>query len=205
MTRLGNLIDGFDWNVVIRKHPQTSEITRTFEFFYPKRGVSAENSQLLFEYPGSVRAFDVDEDAQAGANVIHAIGAGEGIDQLVATAEVAADLAAGYPKLEETRSYGSVSLLPTLQEHADEDRDRLATPITIFEVTVDARTEPVLGSYDVGDWARFRLKDEFITPAIDQFARITAIEVKVDDSSGLEQVKITLGGEEVTSDEEEAA
>ncbi len=70
-------------------------------------------------------------------------------------------------------------------------------------MTVNAQAEPALGSYTVGDWARFRLEDEFITPAIDQYARITGITVTVDDSTGLESVKIVLGGEEVSSDEEE--
>lgn len=203
LTRLGDLIDGFDWNVIIGRHPQSAEITRTFEFFYPKRGVTAEASELLFEYPGSVRDFDIDEDATAGGNVIYALGAGEGIDQKIATATVADQLSAGYPKLELTRSYSSVIEQATLQAHADSDRDRLTAPVTVFEVTVDAKTEPELGSYEVGDWARFKLQDDFMTPGIDQYARITAIQVSVEDSTGLEQVKITLGGEEVTSDEED--
>lgn len=205
LTRLGDLIDGFDWNVIIGRHPQSQEITRSFEFFYPKRGVTAETSQLLFEYPGSVRDFDVDEDAQAGANILYALGAGEGADQKVAVATVDEQLSIGLPELEDTRSYSSVTEQATLQAHADSARDRLTAPITVFEVTVDARSEPALGSYEVGDWARFKLQDEFITPGIDQFARITAIEVTVDDSSGLEQVKLTLGGEEVAGDEDEGA
>jgi hypothetical protein len=203
MTRLGNLIDGFDWNVVVGRDSQTREISRTFEFFYPKRGVSADSSELLFEFPGSIRTFNVDEDAQAGANIVHAVGIGEGIDQLIATATAEDQIAAGYPEIEVVQDYNSVSEQETLQAHADEDLVRLTTPVTIFEVTVDARTDPALGSYEVGDWARFRIQDDFITPAIDQYARITAIEVTIDDGSGLEQVTITLGGEEVENEEEE--
>lgn len=205
LTRLGDLLDGFDWNVLIGKHYQSQEITRTFEFFYPRRGVPAESSQLLFEYPGSIRDFNTDEDAQAGANIMYALGIGEGIDQKSAVAVATDQISAGLPELEDTRSYSSVSLQTTLQAHADADLNRLKPPVTIFDVTVDARTEPTLGSYEVGDWARFILKDEFITPAIDRFARITAIEVSVDGTSGLEQVKLTLGGDEVGGDEDEGA
>jgi hypothetical protein len=204
MTRLGNLIDGFDWNVLIRKHPDSQEITRHFEFFYPKRGVSAEQSTLMFEYPGSIRDFELNEDALDGANEVYALGAGEGVDQKFAVAVDAEQAAAGYPRLQETRAYSSVVLDETLQAHAVRDLERLRAPVTVFEVVVDARTEPVLGSYSVGDWARFRMEDEFVTPAVDQYARITGISVTVDDSTGLEQVTITLGGDEVTSDEEEA-
>lgn len=205
MTRLGDLIDGFDWNVLIGRSPLSQEITRRFEFFYPKRGVSAQDSQLLFEYPGSIRDFTVDEDAKSGANILYALGAGEGADRKVASAKVQDQLDAGVPPLEETRSYSSVVEDATLQAHADSDRDRLTAPVTVFEVVVDARTEPELGTYEVGDWARFILKDDFIDPPIDQYARITAIEVNVENGTGLERVTIKLGGDEVTSDEEEGS
>lgn len=205
LTRLGDLIDGFDWNVIIGKDPQSQEITREFQFFYPHRGVSASDSTLMFEYPGAIRDFTVDENALEGANALYAVGAGEGIDRKLAYAQVDEQLDAGWPKIEQTTSHTSVILDATLQAHADADLEQLKTPITVFEITVNARVEPVLGGYNVGDWARFRMEDEFITPALDQWARITAIEVTVDDASGLEQVKITLGGEEVSSDEEEDA
>jgi hypothetical protein len=159
---------------------------------------------LMFEYPGSIRDFELNEDALDGANEVYALGAGEGVDQKFAVAVDAEQAAAGYPRLQETRAYSSVVLDETLQAHAVRDLERLRAPVTVFEVVVDARTEPVLGSYSVGDWARFRMEDEFVTPAVDQYARITGISVTVDDSTGLEQVTITLGGDEVTSDEEEA-
>jgi hypothetical protein len=203
MTRLGNLIDGFDWNVVVSRHPASQEITRHFEFFYPKRGIAADQSTLMFEYPGSIRDFQLNEDAIEGANEVTALGAGEGLDQKTATAVDAEQVAAGLPKLQETRAYSSVTLDETLQAPAE--RERLRAPVTVFEVTVDARTEPVLGSYNVGDWARFRMEDEFVTPALDQYARITAISVSVDRGSGLEEVTLTLGGDEVSSDEEEGS
>lgn len=200
LTRLGNLIDGFDWNVEIYREPATGEILRRFEFYYEARGIPADQSTLAFEFPGSIRSFTLSEDANAGANVVYAIGIGEGVDQLEAEAVVADQILANYPKLETSRSYKSVSVPATLQSHAESDRDRLSSPITIFEVTVSANEEPELGSYAIGDWARFRIEDGFVTPMIDQFARITGIKVDIDNGSGLEQVTLTLGGEEVTTE-----
>lgn len=200
LTRLGALIDGFDWNVEVYREPTTGEILRQFEFYYTARGIPADQTTLAFEFPGAIRSFTLNEDANAGANVVYAIGIGEGIDQLVAEAIVADQILADYPKLEASRSYKSVSLMPTLLSHAEADRDRLSSPITIFEVTVSANDEPELGSYAIGDWARFRIQDGFITPMIDQYARITGVSVDIDNGTGLEQVTLTLGGEEVTTE-----
>ena len=202
LTRLGNLIDGFDWNVEIYKDPETQEIRRLFQFYYTARGVPADQTDLYWEYPGSIRTFTLSEDADAGANVVYAIGAGEGVDQLEASAVVSEQLDQGFPILEKSRSYKSVVLPQTLQSHAEKDRDRLSSPITIFEVTVSANDEPQLGSYAIGDWARFRIEDQFVTPMIDQYARITGISVTIDDGTGLERVALTLGGEEVTTEDE---
>lgn len=200
MTRLGALIDGFDWNVEISREPYTGEILRHFEFYYEARGIPAEQTTLAFEFPGSIRSFTLNEDAAAGANIVYAIGIGEGIDQIDAEAIVADQILLGYPKLEQSRSYKNVSVMSTLQAHADADRDRLSSPITIFEVTVSANQEPELGSYSIGDWARFRIEDDFVTPMIDQFARITGIKVNIDNGTGLETVTLTLGGKEVTTE-----
>lgn len=202
LTRLGNLIDGFDWNVEIYKDPESQEIRRLFQFYYTARGVPADQTDLYWEFPGSIRTFTLSEDADAGANMVYAIGAGEGVDQLWASAFVYDQIVAGYPLLEQSRSYKSVVLEPTLQSHAEKDRDRLSSPVTIFEVTVSANDEPQLGSYAIGDWARFRIEDQFVTPMIDQYARITGISVTIDDGTGLERVALTLGGEEVTTEGE---
>lgn len=200
LSRLSALIDGFDWNVEIYRDPYTGEILRRFEFYYEARGIPADQTTLSFEYPGSIRSFTLNEDANAGANIVYAIGIGEGIDQITAEATVADQIAADLPKLEQSRSYKSVSLMSTLQAHANADRDRLSSPVTIFEVTVSANEEPVLGSYAIGDWARFRIEDQFVTPMIDQFARITGIKVNIDNGTGLESVTLTLGGKEVTTE-----
>lgn len=200
LTRLGALIDGFDWNVEITRDPATAEILRQFEFYYEARGIPADQTTLSFEYPGSIRTFTLNEDANAGANIVYAIGIGEGIDQITAGAYVADQIIQGYPKLETSRSYKNVSVPATLQAHAEADRDRLSSPVSIFEVTVSANEEPQLGSYAIGDWARFRIEDIFVTPMIDQFARITGIKVDIDNGTGLESVTLTLGGKEVTTE-----
>lgn len=220
LEQLANLIDGFDWNVLLSQDPDSLEIRRKLEFFYPERGLPKSVSTLLFEYPGVVKSFSLNEDAENGGNKIWAIGTGEGTEQVVAFSEDRDSLDAGYPLNEETRSYKSVVRPSTLQSHADADLGRLNTPVTVFEVTLRADIEPELGTYNLGDWATFRFNDsyfydeyseisndgfiEYVGPnqggIFTKEARITQIEVSISDS-GVEDVKLTLGGyEEKTED-----
>src|SRR5690606_25270562 len=147
LEQLGNLIDGFDWNVVLTRG-QGMEIFRHLTFFYPERGVSKKDTTLSFEYPGSISAFEFSEDADEGANRIWAIGAGDAEEQITAYAE---NKNGNWPPLEETQAYKSVSRKNTLQAHANSDLTRLNSPVEIAEVTVRSDIEPFLGSYEPGD------------------------------------------------------
>lgn len=220
LEQLAGLIDGFDWNVAVFVDPNTMRIRRRLDFFYPFRGLTRETSTLQFEYPGAVKNFSLNEDALNSGNKIWAIGTGEGTEQVTAFAQDFIQTGAGYPLLEETRSYKSVIRPSTLQSHANADLDRLGVPVSIFEVTLRADEEPELGTYSVGDWARFRFNDsyfydsttsassdgyiEFIGAnqegSYNEMARITQIEVSIDDS-GIETVKLTLGGYEQRTEE----
>lgn len=220
LEQLAALIDGFDWNVNVYVDNETLEIKRKLDFYYPFRGLTREFSTLQFEYPGAVKSFSLNEDAESGGNMIWAIGTGEGTEQVVAFAQDFYQLSAGFPLLEETRSYKSVIRPSTLQGHADSDLERLTPPISIFEVELRSDVEPELGTYSVGDWARFRFNhsyfyDSTTEPGSDgfidfvglnqegsfnQMARITQIEVRIDDS-GIETVKLTLGGYEQRTEE----
>lgn len=215
LEQLAGLIDGFDWNVTVYQDNESLVTRRRLDFFYPQRGLSREVSTLQFEYPGAVKSFSLHEDAENGGNKVWAIGTGEGTEQVTAFALDYDQLNAGYPLNEETRSYKSVVRPSTLQSHARADLERLLTPVAVFEVILRADIEPELGTYSVGDWARFRFNDSYffddtVEPSFDgfvefvdqrqegsynQMSRITQIEVSISDS-GIEDVKLTLGGYE---------
>lgn len=190
LEQLGNLIDGFDWNVEITRGDGLT-LFRTLRFYYPYRGVSKENTTLSFEYPGSISSVSFSEDAESGANRMWAIGAGEAEEQIT---RVASDTAGNWPQLHESRSYKSVSQYPTLQAHADSDLRRLRTPVEIAEVDVRADIEPYLGTYNPGDWARFVFKDEYFTPPVTMFMRIVGYTVRVDEE-GLETISLVVNTE----------
>lgn len=198
---LANLIDGFDLNVVLGLDTDGS-IYRKLEFWYPYAGVSKQNTTLLFDYPGVIANFTLTEDAEAGGNEIWALGTGEGTEQVTTVSRDNDEINAGWPLLQESRSYKTVVKPSTLQQHSDADLARLNIPVTVLEMQIKPNQDPVFGSYGLGDWARIRLEDDFLTPSVDMYARITAIKVAVDTTSGIEQITLTCGGDEMRVEDE---
>lgn len=217
---LAQLLDGFDYNVIVYQDTETLAIRRRLDFFYPTRGLSRNATTLQFEYPGAIKQFTLDEDAENSANSVWVIGAGEGTEQLSARADNYDQLNAGWPRIEMTRSFKSVFRPSILTAQANAAIERVLTPVTVFEVSLKPDIDPVFGTYGLGDWARFRFQDmyffnstqapendgfiSFVGPdqigTLDRMARITEIAVAVDDS-GIENVTLTLGGYELAEDQ----
>lgn len=198
LERLSSLLNGFDWNVEVTTDPTSGVINRNLSFYYPNKGKTKENTDLMFEFPGAIRDFTLSDDAESGANVLYGIGAGEGDEQLSYSKSDATQAAAKYPRLESTVSYKSVSEQSTLISHVESDLKTMLTPVTVIEVTLrgDGEGEHEVGTYDVGDWARFRIEDPFLAEPIDQYHRITGFKVSVEDDSGLETVTLVLGDDD---------
>lgn len=190
LTQLGDLIDGFDWNVIITRGSGLT-LNRRLAFFYPERGVGREDTTLSFEYPGSIADSDLSEDADSGANRMWAIGAGDAEEQISAFSQ---DRAGNWPPLDESRSYKSVNQMPTLQAHANSDLVRLKSPVEVAQISVRADIEPFLGTYNPGDWARFVFRDDYYDPQVAMFMRIIGYNVEVGDN-GVELIELTVNTE----------
>jgi len=201
-TQLANLLNGFDWEVRVYKDNQTQELKRRLEFYYPQKGLTPSQSHLVFDYPGNIQTFDVSWDAKEGANIVYTLGAGTGYDQLVGEADDYSQLSAGWPKLEISRSYTSVTFPSTLNSHASSILKLKNSPITIYSVTIRPDIDPPFGSYSVGDWATFNIEDPLLG-LLNITQRITEMTVAVD-TSGLETITLTLSsGEEPIEDNPE--
>jgi len=224
LEQLANLIDGFDWNVIIGLDADQRP-TRKLTFYYPEAGVSRDKTTLAFEYPGVIKSYTMTDDAENGGNYVWAIGAGEGSEMLFESESDYGQLSNGWPILEVSRSHKSVLRPSTLSEHARQALSRLNTPITVFEVELRGDLDPLFGSYNLGDWAKFRFRDyyfwdyndtyipvdeddpdgnktfSYYEPVYERMARITGISVSIDTSSGVESISLSLGGDELAGEE----
>lgn len=190
--QLSEVIDGFEFAIDVSGDPTNP--TKTLAVSYPRRGVSGFETDLLFELPGNILSYSWPEDGTRQANVVDAIGEGEGDDMLIATATDAASLAAGYPLLEATVSFKDIRDLDYLEPHAEAELEASAQVVTIPSVTVLGDADPIVGSFDTGDDARFVILDDRFPEGIDVYARIVGFEVHPEDpDEGVETVTLILG------------
>lgn len=190
--QLASVIDGFDFAVDVRYASGIPE--RVLSLGYPRRGRTASASGHVFERSrtgGNIVKYPWPEDGTETANLIDAIGAGEGDSMLISTAVDQSQIDLGLPLLEAVTTYKDVSVQETLTEHAQGDLEKARQVISRPQVTVRADADPVFGSYIVGDEARFRISDEWFDD-IDTYYRITGTSVTPEGSEG-EEVVLTLG------------
>lgn len=189
--QLAAVIDGFDFAIDVDWGDAGP--VKTLRVDYPRRGVQAFETSLLFDLPGNILSYAWPEDATRMADDVLAIGAGEGDDMLLATAQHAAAFDAGYPLLEAARSYKDVRISETLEEHAQADVEAAGLPITIPGLTIRGDGDPSVGAFDIGDDCRIAISDARHPDGIDVFARILGFAVQPATDSSIETVTLNLG------------
>jgi hypothetical protein len=194
--QLADVVDGFDFELGVAWG--AADPVLTLQVAYPRIGVQAIDSPLVFDRPGNIVGYDWPEDATRMADLSDAIGAGEGDDMLIATTMATDVLEDGWPLLEQVSSYKDVRDLDTLEEHASADLDAAALPVTIPRVTVRGDVDPVVGTYRPGDDCRLAITDDRFPEGLDTYARIIGFEVRPPAGDQLETVTVDLG--EVTEE-----
>lgn len=185
--QLAAVDDGFDW----RYHTAWDSFlpTVTFQPTYPAEG---RRTAHVFEVGTNCALLSYSEDGTTVANVVHAKGAGDGEDALLVTAQNAA-LQGPYPILETVIAHNDVRILATLAAHARRRLARGAGPIRHVQLTTFPDTEPVLGSYQVGDQVTVRADHGWVQ--LDDWMRIVDMTVTI--QGGSELVRLALAGLEV--------
>lgn len=188
--------DGFDFAIEVVGTPGEPQLALTLANV---RGRTAAESGLVFEPGKNLGGYRWPRSGAASANAIDIIGAGEG-ETMVIGAAVRSDLiAAGYPLLDDVVAYKLIDdeALATAKARAlVESRAEPITTATLINVLPGG--DPPLGSWIMGDYARFRVEDDERFPAqsdgspgLDRFVRIIADDVAVSDA-GVETVNLSV-------------
>jgi hypothetical protein len=164
--------------------------------------------RYVFEYPGNIFQFTLNENAEGAATRMWVGGSTDGLDGTASqpyAAAVAKDLLnQGWPLLDDieekndvnTVAAGKEALYPYAQDFLGESRPPEAT----FSIEVNGSLDPVVGSYYPGDWCSIILDDEFVRmrlasdlePRGDVIVRkITGYTVSVPESPSFPE-KVTL-------------
>jgi hypothetical protein len=178
-----NNINGFEYRIDCDYDLSTASFTRTFVLLNtenpnPISDTSADVSdaerlgynQVVFEYPGSISTFTVEENAEDSATRFFVTG---NISDLSDAASqpyaVAADISLlnnpfgkSWPILDLVEVVNNTGNEDVLYEYAQEYLYESKPPLGEFKLTVNGSLTPVIGSYFPGDWCSLIIDDPFV-------------------------------------------
>ena len=192
-----NRREGFEYRIDCFYDPDTASFKREFQLLsisFPDEPAPGEVSplsrfgadQLVFEYPGQISDFTLDEksdDAVTRMWVVGNIGdLGEGASQPYAAATSRELLLAGWPILEDDHSENDFADEEALEDIAYRYVSEFRPPVADITVSVNGSLQPVVGTYAPGDWCSLVIDDEFVRMrlASDLEPRDTVIVRKID-------------------------
>jgi len=189
--------DGFEYRIDCFYDPDTASFKREFVLLpinYPNPPAPGEVSpisrfgadELVFEYPGQISDFSLDEKSDDAVTRMWAVGnigdLGEGASQPYSAAASLELLLDGWPILEDDISENDEADETTLYETAARYLSEFRPPLGDITVGVNGSLQPVVGTYAPGDWCSLIIDDEFVKMrlASDLEPRDTAIVRKID-------------------------
>ena len=189
--------DGFEYRIDCFYDPDTASFKREFVLLpinYPNPPAPGEVSpisrfgadELVFEYPGQISDFSLDEKSDDAVTRMWAVGnigdIGEDASQPYSAAVSLELLLDGWPLLEDDISENDEADEATLYETAARYLSEFRPPLGDITVGVNGSLQPVVGSYAPGDWCSLVIDDEFVKMrlASDLEPRDTAIVRKID-------------------------
>jgi hypothetical protein len=123
--------------------------------------------QYVFEYPGNILEFKVDESAEDSATRMWVGGNNQGLDgdasQPYAAASSLDLFATGWPVLDQIEaSSNDQAGEDMLYDYAEEFLLEARPPEMTFSISVNGSIDPVVGDYLPGDWCSIIIDDDFV-------------------------------------------
>jgi hypothetical protein len=192
---------GFEYRIDCDYDFTTATFNRTFRIFpvdlaspppandvYPVTAFGAE--KLVFEYPGNIITFTVDESAEDAATRFFVVGNIE--DMTDAASQPYAGAAArnllnnpngrSWPLLDQVEQLDEVEDELALHEYASDFLFESRPPVGIYNVVTNGSLYPQVGTFFPGEWCSIIIDDEFVRQrlASDQEPRDDLLIRKVD-------------------------
>jgi hypothetical protein len=172
---------GFEYRIDCDYDYATSSFTRTFKllpielpFPPPPGGVYTAQDlgadRVVFEYPGNISTFSIEESAEDAATRFFAVGRIEDLSD--AASQPYAGASAGdllynrngrdWPLLDQSEGLDEIADELSLYEYARDYLYESRPPIGVITVTVNGSLAPVIGSYYPGQWCSLLINDDFV-------------------------------------------
>ena len=192
---------GFEYRIDCDYDFATASFSRTFRIFpidladpppandvYPVTAFGAE--KLVFEYPGNIITFTVDESAEEAATRFFVVGNIEDMtDEASQPYAGAADRTLlnnpngrSWPLLDQVEQLDEIEDELSLHQYAQDYLYEARPPVGIYNITTNGSLYPQVGTFFPGEWCSIIVDDEFIRQrlASDQEPRDDLLIRKID-------------------------
>jgi len=172
---VGNAFDGTQ--VVVSAPTSTTFTFKSYNLNVPSTAASGYiglvhpisylgADQFVFEYPGNILDFKIDESAEDSATRMWVGGNTDGLSGDASNPYAAASatdlLGAGWPVLDLIEEQKDTVGEEALYEYAEEFLAEARPPELTFNMSVNGSLNPVVGDYLPGDWCSIIIDDDFV-------------------------------------------
>ena len=176
-----NTVDGgFEYRIDCDYDFDTAQFTRTFKILPIERSESPAGAvytaeelgadQIVFEYPGNIATFSVEESAEDSATRFFVVGKIEDLSDAASQPYAGAsakDLlnnktGRSWPILDQVETLDQIEDELTLYSYAKDYLYESRPPIGKYSITVNGSLAPIIGSYFPGEWCSIIIDDEFV-------------------------------------------
>jgi len=222
LEQYSNVVDGgFEYRIDCDYDDVTSTFSKTFRLFpvdladpppegdvYPVTAFGA--NAVVFEYPGNIMSFSIEESAEDSATRFFVVGKDDGL-----TGEASQPYAGAadrellsnpngrsWPLLDQVEQVDELSDELSLYDYAKDFLYEAKPPMGVISIQVNGSLSPQVGTFFPGEWCSIIIDDPFFRArlASDQEPRddvlirkIESYKVSVPDSNGFaEEVELTL-------------
>lgn len=184
LSDLANLDQGFEFAVQLLTDPTTGARTRQMRLGYPTITTAAVHR---VSYPGAITHYSFPQDGSRGATYLQATGSGIQSTLHKDTAQ----LNAGYPRLDLTTSYSSVTDPAVLEAHATADLALARVPVVVPAITVRPDATDIT-PMSLGDVVKVTIKDELFPAGFTGTYRLVGVATSPPERGTSESMDLIL-------------
>ncbi len=177
-----NSVDGpFEYRIDCDYNYDTASFSRTFVLFPSTISTPPSNGEyysaqelgadkIVFEYPGSIMTFTIDESAEEAATRFFVVGRIEDMNDdasqpyggAAERSYLSNTKGRSWPLLDQVEQLDGIEDEQTLWSYAKDYLYESLPPIGTYSVQVNGSLSPLIGSYFPGDWCSLIIDDEFV-------------------------------------------
>ncbi|MFE9217129.1 hypothetical protein ACFYN3_12420 [Streptomyces lavendulae] len=194
--QLASVEGGFEWRITSYRDTSSGRRIKQLQLGAPV--IRTGQSEIVLDHPGPILSYDWPIDATVRANVWQSRGASDNRNQtaesLPMMTELLVDdvqLGAGWPRLDGTSDYTTVTDPATLAAHARADLAAALTHRPIPELTVVLDRVPLSPAL-LGATVRVRIRDLWWAEGLDQRYRVVGLAISPPMRGRAETAKLFL-------------